>query len=567
MKGTEGQPGAYAVTGKIEPISLSDPAGSSPGDSRGLTFARRLVVFVLLFAAEWIPLTRLVHKGRGAGILFQVAVAFCSMLLAVAYVKDREAFRRISLESRGVPIRWGLLALHAAALAAFCGLSVLAPQGNLSGYAVGALWYAAGFLAMALAAWALIPPESAWELIRPTGYAWIYALAAAAVAARAVILSPAWNGAWDPALWFSWKPAGDLTFSLVHLFLQPFLSQVVADRTTMAIGSPQFNIRILPWCAGFEGVVLMLVFSVAWLAYFRREFRFPQALLMVPAGMLVIWLSNAVRITLLILIGASGAPEIAMGGFHSQAGWIAFNGVALGFVVLTRRMPWVAAGSAAQAETERDGAWANATALYLMPFLAILAAAMISRAVSSGFEWLYPLRFFSAAGVLWLYRSKYAELNWRFSGWAVVAGAVVFAMWLILERASGPQASGGLGVALAALPSAARICWLVFRTAAAVGTVPVAEELAFRGFLIRRLMAADFEAISPRRYTYVAVGLSSLAFGLLHGERWVAGSLAGLIYAAVFLRRGRIGDAVAAHATTNALLAAWVLAGGRWYLW
>lgn len=62
-------------------------------------------------------------------------------------------------------------------------------------------------------------------------------------------------------------------------------------------------------------------------------------------------------------------------------------------------------------------------------------------------------------------------------------------------------------------------------------------------------------------------GLSSLAFGLLHGERWVAGSLAGLIYAAVFLRRGRIGDAVAAHATTNALLAAWVLAGARRELW
>lgn len=43
--------------------------------------------------------------------------------------------------------------------------------------------------------------------------------------------------------------------------------------------------------------------------------------------------------------------------------------------------------------------------------------------------------------------------------------------------------------------------------------------------------------------------------------------LAGLIYAFAFLRRGRIGDAVIAHATTNAFLAGWVLAGGRWYLW
>ncbi len=43
--------------------------------------------------------------------------------------------------------------------------------------------------------------------------------------------------------------------------------------------------------------------------------------------------------------------------------------------------------------------------------------------------------------------------------------------------------------------------------------------------------------------------------------------LAGVLYAAALLRRGRIGDALAAHATTNALVAAWVLFGGHWSLW
>lgn len=33
------------------------------------------------------------------------------------------------------------------------------------------------------------------------------------------------------------------------------------------------------------------------------------------------------------------------------------------------------------------------------------------------------------------------------------------------------------------------------------------------------------------------------------------------------LRRGRIGDAVLAHATTNALLAAYVLVFHQWQLW
>ena len=61
--------------------------------------------------------------------------------------------------------------------------------------------------------------------------------------------------------------------------------------------------------------------------------------------------------------------------------------------------------------------------------------------------------------------------------------------------------------------------------------------------------------------------VSSLAFGILHGERWLAGTLAGIVYAGVYLRRGSIGDATAAHATTNALIAAAVLGAGQWHLW
>ena len=98
-------------------------------------------------------------------------------------------------------------------------------------------------------------------------------------------------------------------------------------------------------------------------------------------------------------------------------------------------------------------------------------------------------------------------------------------------------------------------------------TVPIAEELAFRGFLIRRLISPDFESIAFRTFTSISLVASSLAFGLLHGRLWLAGALAGLIYAFALLRRGRMGDAVVAHATTNALLAAWVLCFNQWHLW
>ena len=538
---------------------------SAPNRFFSLGLPQRLVLFVLLFVAEWGPITRLVHKDRGAGTLLQIAIAFCSLFSAIGYFRAGNSFRRISEALKQAPIGWGFLAGHAVALAAFLSLSSAPTGSDPAGYMVAALWYATGALAILLAGFAFIPPRPAFELVRTMGYAWVYALVAAVVASRLVVDHSLWNGAtWNPADDLSWKPLTDLTFSLVTAMLRLFLSQVVADQATGTIGSPTFTVAIHPWCAGFEGTALMLVFSVAWLGYFWREFRFPRALLLVPAGMLVIWLSNAVRITALILIGVAGAPAVAEGGFHSQAGWIAFNCVALSFAALAGRLPWFIEKRERRMEAS---AASNPTAAYLMPFLAILAAAMISRASSSGFEWLYPLRFFTAAITLWVLRSNYLELDWKFGGFSVAAGFAVFGLWLGLDLAAGIQPSNGIAAGLASLSAPSRVGWLVFRSAAAIITVPIAEELAFRGFLIRRLISADFQALSPCRYTYVAVLVSSVAFGLLHGERWLAGTLAGVAYAAAYLRRGRIGDAVAAHATTNALLAAWVLLGGKWQLW
>jgi CAAX prenyl protease-like protein len=111
------------------------------------------------------------------------------------------------------------------------------------------------------------------------------------------------------------------------------------------------------------------------------------------------------------------------------------------------------------------------------------------------------------------------------------------------------------------------VSWIAFRVLAAVVTVPIAEELAFRGYLLRRLISADFEAVSFQAFTWFSLFASSLFFGLMHGERWLAGTLAGVLYALATMRSGRIGDAVVAHATTNLLLAAYVLVFGRWGLW
>lgn len=548
-------------------VSLQDSAvtiDAPPPQSVQLHISRtlfyRIGLIALVLGLEWLPVSARISTGRGGQSLARALVTFLFFFFTFGYFKVRGNLSQISHQLAGKMAGAKFLAAHAIAMLAFLGLSAI-PQGAgdsaWKAVSLSAAWYLSGLSALALCGFAFIPPRFWLTLVRCTGRLWIFAAASAGIAWY--VVSPLWS-AWDET---GWKPGIGLTFALTAKLLKPLLPNLIVDRANLLMGTPQFGVQIGGACSGVEGAGLMLVFSVAWLWLFRAERRFPQALLVVPLSMAVMWLLNAVRLAVLILIGNAGAPKIAMGGFHSQAGWITFNIVALCVVLIAGKIRW---WSTAAPVTEIREHTVNPTAGYVAPFLVILAAAMISRAGSSDFEWLYPIRFLAAAAALWSFRARYADLDWRCSWYAPVAGAVVFLIWVSFAAFHGSSA-GAMPVALAAALPLARTAWIACRVLAAVITVPVAEELAFRGFLLRRLISADFETLDPRTFTWVAVLVSSGVFGVLHGSRWIEGSAAGFLYAFALLRRGRIGDAVAAHAVTNALIAITVLFGGKWGYW
>ena len=208
---------------------------------------------------------------------------------------------------------------------------------------------------------------------------------------------------------------------------------------------------------------------------------------------------------------------------------------------------------------------ANPTAAFLVPLLVILATGMISHAASADFEYLYPLRLVGALTALWLYRNSYTALDWRPSWRGPAVGVAVFALWAgaaaIMTHAAGPPAG------LEALATPLATIWIVCRVLAAVITVPIAEELAYRGYLLRRLVSPRFEAVPLSAVRWPALAVSSLAFGIMHGALWLPGIMAGLAYGALAMRTGRLGESIVAHGTTNALLAGYVLAFGQWQLW
>ncbi len=357
-----------------------------------------------------------------------------------------------------------------------------------------------------------------------------------------------------------WEPFAAAAFYVSAALLRLVYPNVESSLADKSLNVDGFGVLISAECSGLEGVGLVLVFLAAYFWIFRDRHRFPRSLLLFPVAAATIWIFNAVRIAALVVIGAEVSPAIAVQGFHSQAGWIAFTLVTVGIVTFAGRMPFFLK-EIPDVSTEP----VSTTPSYLVPVLAVLATSLVTGAFIGDWNWLYPLSIAAGSAALWHYRAAYRRFYVRSSWSAVLIGIGVFAVWLALEPSS-PDAGAPLREGVSAMGVFAAGAWLVLRLFGSVVVNPIVEELAFRGYLIRRFTTADFESVLFTSITFLPALLSSIAFGLLHG-RWLAGTLAGLAYAWALHRRGELSDAIVAHATTNALIAIAVLGAGAWGLW
>ena len=374
-----------------------------------------------------------------------------------------------------------------------------------------------------------------------------------AVACGGLLIAQLFQDGWDalarPTLW------------LAHQFLRIFATNTVYEPETYRFGTDTFWVFVTPPCSGYEGMGLICAYLAAYFWLFRRDLRFPHALLLVPIGLVAVWIVNAFRIAMLVFIGDRVSPQLAIGGFHSQAGWIGFSAVALGIVWVSHRSRLFLRSTA-----DRTIAGGNPTAAYLAPLLAAIAVQMLTVAFVPAPEAWYPLRAGAAAAALvWFWR-RYESLaanDWSGPLFGIAMGTGVFVIWLGLAQVIPAADPTDPRAAVAGWSAWARAMWLAAWVVGFVLITPLAEELAFRGYLMRRLISADFERVLPGQFTWLSFLVSSALFGLLHGQ-WIAGTIAGMGYAAVVYRTGRLRDSIVAHAVTNGLLAAVGLSTGYW---
>ena len=187
-------------------------------------------------------------------------------------------------------------------------------------------------------------------------------------------------------------------------------------------------------------------------------------------------------------------------------------------------------------------------------------------------RWVYGVTVLLCGGLLLWFRREYGELARQNlptlgeAALAVAVGVAVFWLWIVLDapwmKLAEPTAF------FTPLDPQGQPIWplIAVRWIGAALLVPVMEELFWRSFLMRWVESATFEAVDPRRVGVRAIVLSTFVFTLAH-TLWLAAVIAGLAYAWLYRRTGKLWVAVIAHAVTNGVLGVWVVRTGNWAYW
>lgn len=211
-----------------------------------------------------------------------------------------------------------------------------------------------------------------------------------------------------------------------------------------------------------------------------------------------------------------------------------------------------------------------------IPFAAFMALLALRGFMPDGpgfdARYVYGVCVLVVGGLLAWFWLDYGELarqnlpSRRESLLSVTVGIVVFALWINLDapwmQLGEPTAS------FRPLDEQGRLIWplILLRWCGAALIVPVMEELFWRSFLMRWIASPKFETVDPHRVGIKAIVLSTFVFMLAH-TLWLGAVVAGLAYAWLYVRTGKLWTAVIAHAVTNGVLGIWVVKTGQWQFW
>ena len=223
----------------------------------------------------------------------------------------------------------------------------------------------------------------------------------------------------------------------------------------------------------------------------------------------------------------------------------------------------------------------NAVVAYVFPFAAYLVLGSIAamESLANYYPWAYAAQMAVSMGVWWAFRKRYPAIAWKGVGLAVLVGVVGVILWVTVCHFRWEESLFG------SLPSwlysservgfnpfdeienpAGQYVFILIRLAGLSIVVPLAEEVFWRGFLIRYLISDDFEGVPLGKYTLASFGLVTALFAAAHPE-----ILAALLWGAginvLLYRTKNLWSCIVAHGVTNLLLGVYILTTHSWILW
>jgi len=164
-----------------------------------------------------------------------------------------------------------------------------------------------------------------------------------------------------------------------------------------------------------------------------------------------------------------------------------------------------------------------------------------------------------------LRRGFRGEIRVKPSMEAILCGVGVFAAWILLDDLY-PHLGHSSFDPYAEADGTTAVVTILFRMIGAVLVVPVMEELFWRSFAMRFVLRTDFRSLPLGVFSRYGFALVALLFGLEH-HRWLAGILAGLVYAGLLVRSRNLFTPILSHAVTNFLLGVYTLSTHQWSYW
>ena len=229
---------------------------------------------------------------------------------------------------------------------------------------------------------------------------------------------------------------------------------------------------------------------------------------------------------------------------------------------------------------QREANGSGSIVAYVAPLACYMIPTMFEASNTFGlsYEAACTLKGLLAAGAFWFFRRHYPGYSTAGFRLAVVAGVLGLFVWIGLDRlqSSVPglqrivQMIQGSRVGYdpfsEGAPSTWQIAFVVVRLLELTIIVPLIEEVFWRGFLSRFLIAEDFEKVEQGTFTAFSFLVGTVLFASAHAEILAAIAWCMLING-LYAKTKNVWACVLMHAVTTGLLGVYILTTKEWHLW